>query len=306
MKVIRIATRQSDLAIAQSNMIASALQHAHPQLQAELLPLSTKGDREKNRELLAIGGKGLFTKEIEQALLQGDAEIAMHSLKDMPMEMPSGLILAGVLPRDRAEDVLVLAKPHGSLAALPQGMRIGTSSPRRKSQLLAFRPDFEISPFRGNVPTRLDKLATGEVEATILAAAGLDRLNISPPHILPLPLADLIPAVGQGLIAIQCREDDHITRDMIAAINHAPSFQQAIAERAYLRALEGDCHTPLAGHAQILGEEKLHFHAQVLSEDGKDTESYHCQAYFSDAEDLGLEAGEKLKTSAKRLWQRYC
>ena len=301
MQRFTLATRHSQLALIQSQMIKDALE-AVGDCAVELLPLTTTGDKEKDRALLAIGGKGLFTKEIEEALLDGRAQIAMHSLKDMPATMPPGLMLAGVLPREDAHDLLISHQPLASLDDLPQGATVGTSSPRRASQLLVKRPDIRIVPFRGNVPTRLAKVEAGEVDATILAAAGLKRLGITPTHSLKL---DILPAVGQGIVAIQCREEDDVTRDWIAKVNHLQSWHQALAERALLTKIEGDCHTPLAAHA-ILTCNQLTLTAQILSADGKTHfEASHSGA-IEDATAIGEACGLKLLPKAKELWQSCC
>ena len=294
-----IATRKSKLALIQSEMIKAALLKSGVR-EVELLPLSTTGDREKDRELLAIGGKGLFTKEIEGALLDGRAHIAMHSLKDMPVEQPDGLMIAGVLPRDAAHDVLISHTPLQSLEDLAQGATIGTSSPRRAAQLLTLRPDLTIVPFRGNVPTRLKKIEQGEVDATILAAAGLSRLKLTPCYALPLPT---LPAIGQGIIAIQCRTDDITTRQHIAHINHASSFAKMQAERAILREIEGDCHTPLAAHAAIEGEQ-LTIMAEILAHDGSQRAHATEIGPLTQAEQLGKTCAKTLIPQAKTLWQR--
>lgn len=299
--MITIATRKSKLAIIQSEMIKAALRKAGAS-EVDLLPLSTTGDDNKDRALLEIGGKGLFTKEIEEAVLEGHAQIAMHSLKDMPVHMPDGLILAGVLPRDIPYDLLVCHYPVQSLDDLPEGTKIGTSSPRRTAQLQAMRPDFTIMPFRGNVPTRLQKIEHGEVDATILAAAGLKRLGLGPKFALPLPS---LPAIGQGTIAIQCREDDTATCDWIARINDTETMTRTLAERAVLQAVEGDCHTPLAAHAIIKGQELI-IEAEVLSVDGQTRHYARQTGSMDDAAMLGKACGEELLPKAKELWQSSC
>jgi hydroxymethylbilane synthase len=296
--MLKIATRKSQLALIQSEMIKAALvQKGHHEV--ELLPMTTTGDENKNRQLQSIGGKGLFTKEIEQALLNNDAQIAMHSLKDMPVEMPEGLVLAGVLPRETAFDWLISHAPLSSLAELPKAARVGTSSPRRTAQLLRLRPDIEIVPFRGNVPTRLAKVEAGEVDATILAAAGLKRLGLQPRYVLPLPC---LPAIGQGIVAIQCREDDAETYEKIQQITHPESWYQAAAERAVLKAVEGDCHTPLAAYAEI-EEERITLTAEILSLDGQTHYHETREGPLSEAATLGQQCGEALKERAKALWQ---
>lgn len=293
-----IATRESKLALIQAQMIQAALQKAGAQA-VELLPMTTTGDKEKDRALLEIGGKGLFTKEIEDALLDGRAQIAMHSMKDLPATIPQGLMLAGVLPREDAGDLLISRAPLASLDELPQGARIGTSSPRRAAQLLALRPDVEILPFRGNVPTRMQKIERGDVDATILAAAGLKRLGITPANRLPLKI---LPAIGQGIIAIQCREDDTVTREWIERINHLPSWYQALAEREVLRSVEGDCHTPLAAHATLSGDQ-LSITAQILSMDGSQQALATRSGPTAQAAELGQQCGQELLPKANTLWQ---
>ncbi|MDG1287069.1 MAG: hydroxymethylbilane synthase [Rickettsiales bacterium] len=297
--MLTIATRKSKLALIQSEMIKAALMQVGA-TDVDLLPLMTTGDADKERELLAIGGKGLFTKEIEQALLNGNAQIAMHSLKDMPVTMPEGLMIAGVLPRANPTDLLISHQPLTSLDDLPQGATIGTSSPRRAAQLLVLRPDLTIVNFRGNVPSRLVKVERGEVDATILAAAGLERLSITPQHSLAL---DVLPAIGQGIIALQCRSDDTETRQWIKKINHLPSWQQTLAERAVLKAVEGDCHTPLAAHATLSGD-SLSITAQILSADGKTHYKAAQTGAIAQAAQLGEACGSVLLPKAEELWQR--
>ena len=267
--------------------------------EVELLPLSTKGDREKDRALLEIGGKGLFTKEIEGAVLDGRAHIAMHSLKDMPVNMPDGLMFGGVLPREDASDWLISHSPLVNLDELAKGAVIGTSSPRRAAQMLLLRPDVKIVPFRGNVPTRLKKVEEGEVSATILAAAGLKRLNLKPRYALRLPC---LPAIGQGIVAMQCGVEDVETIEWLQKLSHQESFYQAKAERALLAAIEGDCHTPLAAHAEIEGE-KLTLTAQVLSSES--SESFHATHYglVTDAVKIGQACATELLPKAQKLWQ---
>lgn len=293
-----IATRKSKLALIQSEMIADALL-LKGDCEVELLPMTTTGDKEKDKELLAIGGKGLFTKEIETALLSGEANLAMHSLKDMPIKQPDGLMIGAVLPRANASDILITHRPASKLADLPRNAKIGTSSPRRAAQLLALRPDFTIVPFRGNVPTRLKKIEEGKVDATVLAAAGLHRLGLNPQYSI---LLDTLPAIGQGIIAVQCRMDDDITREWLDKINHTPSWYQMLAERSLLASIEGDCHSPLAGHANVT-QSSLTLTAQILSEDG----SHHAVATQSgnldDAVTLGKQCAEILLPKAIELWQ---
>jgi len=299
-----IATRRSQLALVQSEMIAAALKRALPNARTRLLPLQTTGDRFKQQQIESLGGKGVFTREIEDALLSGEANMAMHSLKDMPMEMPEGLMIAGVLPRNNPFDVLVSHAPLQQLADLPQGASIGTSSPRRAAQMQRLRPDLKIIPFRGNVPTRLKKVLDGKVDACLLAAAGLERLSLTPHHSCIMDAKAMLPAIGQGLIAIQCRADDTPMQQAIAAINCKKSWQQALAERALLKAIEGDCHRPLAGHAMWdKHAATLTVSAAVFSTDGAQYAEMHVTGPANQAQQLGAECGEKLKPKAVALWQ---
>lgn len=293
-----IATRKSTLAVIQSEMIADALSVVGAESTA-LLPLSTKGDEQKQQPLKTLGGKGLFTKEIERALLDGSANLAMHSLKDMPVEQPEGLMIGAVLPRANAADMLISHKALSTLDDLPVNATIGTSSPRRVAQILQLRPDITIAPFRGNVPTRLQKVENGKVDATILAAAGLERLNIQPKYGL---LLNTLPAVGQAIIAIQCRIEDDITRTWLNRINHSPSWHKMLAERAFLAALGGDCQSPLAAHSYIEGD-RLTLKAQILSLDGQTHHTAEQSGTLAAAEAIGGEVAQTLKPYTETLWQ---
>ncbi len=241
---LRLGTRRSPLALAQAEEARARLIAAHgfAEQDVELVRVTASGDRIQDRQLAEIGGKALWTRELDAQLLAGEIDFAVHSLKDVETIRPAGISIAAVLPREDVRDVLVGA---ATIAALPQGARVGTSAPRRAAQLLHVRPDCRIVPFRGNVGTRIAKLAAGEADATLLAAAGLNRLGeTGTGH--PLPAEEWLPAPGQGAIGIECRADDAAIRALLAAIDDAPSRAAVMAERALLAALGGNCHSPVA------------------------------------------------------------
>ncbi|HEY2735330.1 MAG TPA: hydroxymethylbilane synthase [Polyangiales bacterium] len=267
---LRIATRRSALALAQSNWVANQLKVHRPDLEVEFIEVVTTGDRIQDVSLAAIGGKGLFVSEVEQVLLRGEAELAIHSLKDVPAELAPGLVLGAVPEREDARDVLVTAEGL-ALDDLTAGAKVGTNSPRRSLQLRRQRDDLQYSMLRGNVDTRLRKLDSGAYDAIVLAAAGLRRLSLFDRPLWPIPVEISVPAVGQGALALEHRRDDERTRTLLAHIDHAPSRAFALAERAFLAALGGDCHTPVAGHAQLLEEgRRVRFDGWVASHDGSD------------------------------------
>jgi len=243
-RVLKLGTRRSPLAMAQSEEARARLCAAQgwPEEAVELVPVLASGDKVQDRPLAEIGGKALWTKELDAWLIAGEIDFAVHSAKDVETIRPEGIAIAAILPREDVRDVLVGA---ASVHALPQGARVGTSAPRRAAQLLHARPDCTIVPFRGNVATRLARLAAGEAEATLLAAAGLHRLG---EHGVGHPLSadDWLPAPGQGAIAIECRSEDAATRALLASIDHAPSHSAVLAERGLLAALGGNCHSPIA------------------------------------------------------------
>jgi hydroxymethylbilane synthase len=260
-----IGSRGSPLALAQAHMVAAALRKAHgwPEGTVEIKAVRTSGDRIQDRPLAEVGGKALWTKELDIALLAGETHCSVHSMKDVESERPSTLAIAAMLPRADIRDRLIGAD---SIAALPEGARVGTSSPRRSAQLRRLRPDLTILSIRGNVDTRLGKLQAGEVDATLLAAAGLDRLGRSEIG-SPIELDEMLPAPAQGAIGIECRSDDAVTAALLKAINHADTHQAVLAERAFTRALGGTCHSPIAASARIDGG-GTDFACQLLSEDG--------------------------------------
>lgn len=293
--LIRIGTRGSKLALAQAHETRNRLMSAHglPEGAVEIVTITTTGDRIRDRPLSEIGGKGLFTKEIEEALLSGAIDLAVHSMKDMPAVLPGGLEIAAYLPREDARDALVspVAK---TIADLPDAALVGTSSVRRAAQLLRRRPDLRIVPFRGNVDTRIRKLDSGEVQATLLACAGLNRLGLSLPQASPIAIEEILPAVAQGAIGLEIRANDEKTRMLIAAINDAETEMRVICERAFLAALDGSCRTPLAGHAILEGGE-IRFRGEALSEDGSACFESLRDGQMADAARLGRDAGEEVK-----------
>jgi len=250
---LRIATRRSQLALWQAEHVAALLRAAHPHRPVELVPMSTQGDRVLDRALAEVGGKGLFVKELEVAMQAGRADIAVHSMKDVPSELPPGFCIAAVLPRANPLDAF-LSLRHPRFDALPQGARVGTSSPRRQSQLRHARPDLRLELLRGNVDTRLRRLEEGALDAILLACAGLERLGLGGRITPPLGLDLSLPAVGQGVIGIECRADDAASRAALAALHDADTFVRLQAERAFAQALGGSCHSPIAAHATLEGE----------------------------------------------------
>ncbi|MFC7048074.1 hydroxymethylbilane synthase [Emcibacter nanhaiensis] len=298
-KNIRIGTRGSQLALAQAHETKERLLAAHPDLreeQIEIVVMSTKGDRILDRPLAEIGGKGLFTEEIETALLAGDLDLAVHSLKDMPTELPDGLELAAYLEREDERDAFISAKAN-SLSDLPAGSVVGTASLRRQAQTLALRPDLKVITFRGNVQSRLRKLEAGEVDATYLAMAGLNRLALEDERVHALAIDELLPAVAQGAICIEIASDNAHARALVAPLNHAPTEQRVVAERAFLNELDGSCRTPIAGLATLDGD-RLHLQGRLLDLDGTEMYEDSLDGPASEAERIGRELGRKLKAAA--------
>ncbi|MFP5330511.1 MAG: hydroxymethylbilane synthase [Alphaproteobacteria bacterium] len=261
----RLGTRGSPLALAQAREVAAAIEAAQgwPAGFVEVVPITTSGDRIKDRPLAEVGGKGLWTKELDSALLAGDIDFAVHSAKDVEVVRPETIRLAAVRPRTHVVDVLVGAP---SIDALREGAVLGTSSPRRKAQLLAVRPDLTVVTLRGNVETRLRKLSEGEADATVLSSAGLHRLGLDEVG-SPLPFEIMLPAPGQGAIAVECRAGDPEWAELLESINDRPSRHSVLAERAFARALGGSCHSPVAAMATAEGDE-VRLTGEILSEDG--------------------------------------
>lgn len=262
-----IATRGSRLALWQAEHVRSRLQALQPGLSVELNVIKTRGDIILDVPLSKVGGKGLFVKEIEEALLDGRADLAVHSIKDVPMELPQGLILGCVPPRETCTDCFLSVRYDG-VAALPRGARVGTSSLRRQAQLLAMRPDLHIESLRGNVDTRLRKLHENVYDAIVLASAGLTRLGLSAPFMRPLAPESFLPAVGQGALGIECREDDYDLFTQLALLEDGPTRVCVEAERGFLAGLEGGCQVPVAGHARVLDEENLCLEGLIAEVDG--------------------------------------
>jgi hydroxymethylbilane synthase len=288
--MIRVATRGSALALAQARAVADGL--AAGGARVEVLPMRTEGDRLAEARLATVGGKGLFVREIEEALLRGDADVAVHSLKDLPAELPGGLMLAAFPERVDARDVLVARRPV-CFAALPPGAVLGTSSPRRRALALAVRPDLSVEPIRGNVDTRLRKLEAGDYDAIVLAAAGLARLGVTPRHVESLAPELFVPAVGQGVLAVEARRDDARTLAALRALDHEPTRLCALAERAFLGRLGASCVTPMAGHARLAAG-RVVLDALVASEDGRTVLRESAEGPPERAETLGVGVADTL------------
>lgn len=295
---LRIGTRGSPLALAQAYETRERLSIAYGlSLNSfEIVVIKTTGDKVLNRPLKEIGGKGLFTKEIEEALLQESIDIAVHSMKDMPVQQPDGLILDTFLPREDVRDAFV-SRIHKSLADIPQGATVGTSSLRRKAQLMSKRPDLKIVEFRGNVQTRLKKLDDGVAECTFLAVAGLNRLKMEDIITAPISTDEMLPAVAQGAIGIERREKDIKVATMLEAIHNSTTGLLLSAERAFLEALDGSCETPIAGLAEFKNE-NLRFRGEILKTDGSEVYSDEQVVSKEDATLVGIEMAHKLLSQA--------
>ena len=293
---IRIGTRGSPLALRQADEVRARLMAAHGLKEGDFTTviIKTSGDKVVDRPLADIGGKELFTREIEQALLDGRVDLAVHSTKDMPTELPGGLAIAGYLAREDVRDAFISPKAR-SLSELPQGARVGTASLRRAAQALNLRPDLEVVPFRGNVQTRLRKLKEGQADATFLALAGLNRLGLAEHVTSVIETGEMLPAVGQGAICIETRRDHDAVNALIAGIHHADTADCVACERAYLAALDGSCRTPIAGLAEIVGDEIL-FRGQVLTPDGREEERIEARGPRAEAARIGHDAGTALKS----------
>jgi hydroxymethylbilane synthase len=295
---VRLGTRGSRLALVQCEQVAAALR-AHG-ARVEVVVIRTSGDRLAQVALADFGGKALFVKEIEEALLAGQVDVGVHSLKDMPAALPAGLVLAAFPAREDPADVLLTRGP-GGWDGLPRGARVGTSSLRRQALVLARRPDLRPEPIRGNVETRIEKLGAGACDATILAAAGLRRLGLAPPHLTALPVEEFVPAVGQGILAVEAREADREVLELLGRLDDTRSRSEAVAERAFLERLGADCHTPVAGHARHDGS-ALTLTGVVASLDGMTVVRSQATGEPRKAEQLGASvAGELLAKGARAL-----
>jgi hydroxymethylbilane synthase len=287
-QLIRIVTRSSPMALAQVERVRSLLHERHPRLVTEVVPVTTSGDRWLGA-LSALGGKGAFTKEVDAALLAGDADLAVHCLKDMPGDrpLPEGTAVAAYLPRDDIRDAVV--QPDGrTLDRLPAGARIGTSSVRRIAQLASAYPELECVPVRGNANSRLAKLDAGEYDALLLAVSGLERIGQARRISEVLEPDAMCPPIGAGILALQCRADDSATVEAVAALNHAPTWREAAAERMMLHALQGHCNSPIAGYARAEEDGRLSLRARVFTPDGKRVLEAHEWAGALSPEELGM------------------
>jgi hydroxymethylbilane synthase len=296
--ILRLGSRGSPLALVQAREVRDRLAAAHDLEveRIEIVVIRTTGDAIQDRPLADAGGKGLFTKEIEEALLAGSIDLAVHSAKDVPAYLPFGLVLSAYLPREDPRDVLVSVKAK-TLADLPPGAVMGTASPRRQALVRRARPDIQVVPFRGNVETRLRKLNDGVVDATVLALAGLKRLGLTGVNITVLGIDEFLPAAGQGAIVIETREDDARTRALLAAINDTDTATALAAERAFLAVLDGTCRSPIAAHATITAGE-VRFRGMILKPDG--SEAFECtrNGEPNAAAELGADAGRELQSRA--------
>ena len=295
---LRIGTRGSPLALAQAEEVRARLAAAHPGLPpAKIAVIRTTGDRVQDRKLEEIGGKGLFTKEIEEALLDGRIDLAVHSMKDMPTFLPAGLVIGCLLPREDPRDAL-LARGATTIAGLPRGARVGTSALRRQAQILALRPDLEVGLLRGNVGTRLAKLEAGEVDATLLALAGLKRLGLEGRASAILSTDEMLPAVAQGAIGIEVREADRRLPELLAPLNDAATEAAVEAERACLAALDGSCRTPIAALAEHEPAGILRLRALIALPDGRALRRAEQRGAAARPVDLGRAVGEALRAAA--------
>jgi hydroxymethylbilane synthase len=298
--VVRIGTRGSPPALWQADEARARLGTAFPELAepgaVEIVAIHTTADRITDRPLADIGGKGLFTKEIDEALLENRVDLAVHSIKDVPTWLPPGIVMPCVLEREQPWDVLITHGSPSRLADLPPGAVVGTASLRRQAQILNRRPDLKVATFRGNVHTRLAKLVRGEADATVLALAGLKRLGLENVGTV-LPAAEMLPAVGQGAIGITCRTGNETTRLRLAAIDHPPSRARVTAERAFLAVLDGSCRTPIAALAEIEGDD-LKFRGLAARPDGRDLISVERRGGITEAATLGRDAGIDLRSRA--------
>lgn len=295
----RIGTRGSKLALIQANEVARRIAlaaHAPVEEVAEIVVISTAGDRVQDRALSEIGGKGLFTQEIEEQLADARIDVAVHSMKDMPTQLPDGLVIDCLLERADPRDAF-LSPNAASLAGLPQGATVGTSSLRRAAQVKARRPDVTVVPFRGNVDTRLRKLSEGVADATFLAMAGLIRMDMADRVTAPLSPDEMLPAVAQGAIGVERREADDEAAHLLEKLNHTETALRVAAERAFLAVLDGSCRTPIAALAEMEGG-RMRLRTMILTPDGAEVHETDREGLAADAVALGIDAGEELKGRA--------
>ena len=290
--MVRIATRKSPLALWQANYVKAELEKNYPGLQVELLPMTTRGDKILDSPLAKVGGKGLFVKELEEALLRNEADLAVHSMKDVPVEFPDGLCLATICQREDPRDAFV-SNHFASIEALPQAARVGTSSLRRQCQLRARRPDLQVLDLRGNVNSRLAKLDAGDYDAILLAAAGLKRLGLEARITALLECGESLPANGQGAVGIECRSNDTELLTLLSRLEDQGTRQRVMAERAMNRSLQGGCQVPIGAYAELQGDE-LWLRGLVGSIDGQRILRAEIRGPVSDAETLGEKVAEAL------------
>lgn len=298
-KHLRIAMRRSPLSYWQANLVKKQLAYHYPSLQIELISFLTEGDKQRVTSLSKLGGKGVFVKELEMALLNGQADIAVHSMKDVPMALEKGLTLASICQRDDPRDVLISKSGEG-LFRLPADSTIGTSSLRRQSQLLALRSDLKLRMLRGNVGTRLDKLAAGEYDAIILAAAGLIRLSKTACISEYFSTNYFLPAPGQGALGIECLCNDEAVHALVFKINHRPTYTCVMAERALSRELGGNCQVPIAAHAEYVSTDQLRLQGLVAEPDGTRVIKAERYGNINEFEKLGIEVANELKAEGAR------
>lgn len=295
MKKLKIVSRTSKLAIVQAEIVASAINRAFPDVYAiEILTLKTTGDKILDISLNKIGGKGLFTKEIEEALLEKKADIAVHSMKDMPAQTHPELMIAGTLEREDERDAIISKENYKSIAELPRNAIVGTSSVRRSSQILYLRPDIQIKDLRGNVLTRINKLENNEYQAIILAVSGLKRLNLDSSRYHAIAKHEILPASAQGALALQVHADNTEAIQVLKAINHEPTLVQVMCERAFLGEFNATCSTPIAASCEIINNE-LHLNALIAKTDGSIIHRTHGLSNYDDGKKLGKEVATKLK-----------
>jgi hydroxymethylbilane synthase len=295
---LRIATRQSRLALWQAEHVAAKLRDAHRGLVVELVPMTTQGDRILDRSLAQVGGKGLFIKELEIAIAEGRADIAVHSMKDVPSDMPPGMTLAAMLTRADPHDAFVSLR-HRSFSSLPRGARVGTSSLRRQCQLKYARPDLQLLTLRGNVETRLRKLQEEQYDAIVLAAAGLIRLGLEDRITHRFDLEQFVPAVGQGIIGIECRADDARSIELVRALNDTLAWRCCEAERAFALRLQGSCQSPIAGYARIDGGQ-VHLRGVIGSPDGQEIYRGVQAGAVAEVQAVGTALAERLLDAGAR------
>ncbi|MBN1106668.1 MAG: hydroxymethylbilane synthase [Deltaproteobacteria bacterium] len=302
--ILRIGTRGSKLALVQSGWVKEKIEDGHPHVEVTLVQIKTKGDKILDSPLSKIGGKGLFVKEIEEALLRGEVDLAVHSMKDVPAELPSGLEFSVFPEREDPRDAFV-SPEYRSFQDLPEGAAVGTGSMRRSAQLLHRRPDIRIVPMRGNVDTRLRKLSSGDCLAVILAAAGLNRLGLSQRIARLLPPEEFLPAIGQGALGLETRTGDHATLELLRFLNHGDTETAVRAERAFLKTLGGGCQVPVACHGSLKGD-VIVLDGMVAELDGSRVIREQGSGARDRAEDLGVALAEQLLAmGAERILAKF-